>query len=391
MDNLTHTLFAATLARTPLGRAGRGTTAALIIASNLPDIDIVTTAGGAVSYLRWHRGPTHGPIGMIGLGLVTAALVSLAYRYVGPLKRPPEDLAGAGSTDSTDSHGADTAPRVASFAMLAIVSTIGVVMHVLMDLPTSYGVRALSPFSWRWFAVDWMPIVDIWLLIVLGAGLVFGRRSPAAKRWNATIVLMLMAVNYGVRAAAHHQALVAAPRLLGPTMPPPCDPAAPPPRVIDSWPRPPIAMPALPAGKRCVVEIAALPDFTTPFSWRLIAQMSNAYELYQIDLLDPRYRSSASSGEVFWRHVRRYPNIWTPAVEQAASTVLGRVFLGFSRFPAARSVVDAQGVTIVRWTDMRFVMGVTSVDRPRAAPDMFTATVRIAPDGQVVDEHLGGR
>ena len=51
MDNLTHTLFALTLARTPLARAGRGTTAALILASNAPDIDIVATAGGAVKYL----------------------------------------------------------------------------------------------------------------------------------------------------------------------------------------------------------------------------------------------------------------------------------------------------------------------------------------------------
>ena len=65
MDNLTHTLFALTLARTALGRAGRGTTAALVIASNAPDLDIVTTAGGAVSYLRWHRGPTHGPLGLL--------------------------------------------------------------------------------------------------------------------------------------------------------------------------------------------------------------------------------------------------------------------------------------------------------------------------------------
>jgi len=41
MDNLTHTLFGLTLARTPLGRAGRGTTAALILASSAPDIDII--------------------------------------------------------------------------------------------------------------------------------------------------------------------------------------------------------------------------------------------------------------------------------------------------------------------------------------------------------------
>ena len=62
MDNLTHSLFGLTLARTPLGRAGRGTTAALLLASNAPDIDIVVTAGGSANYLAYHRGPTHGPL-----------------------------------------------------------------------------------------------------------------------------------------------------------------------------------------------------------------------------------------------------------------------------------------------------------------------------------------
>ena len=72
MDNVTHTLFALTLARTPLGRAGRGTTAALVLASNAPDIDIVAAARGATSYMTWHRGPTHGSLGIAGLGLASA-------------------------------------------------------------------------------------------------------------------------------------------------------------------------------------------------------------------------------------------------------------------------------------------------------------------------------
>jgi membrane-bound metal-dependent hydrolase YbcI (DUF457 family) len=379
LDNVTHTLFAVTLARTPLGRAGRGTTAALVIASNLPDIDIVTTAGGVASYLKWHRGPTHGPLGIIALGLVTAAIVKLAYRYVPPSRR-----------NESGKNAGDASPD-ARFAMLAIVSTIGTLLHVLMDLPTSYGVRALSPFSWRWFGMDWMPIIDIYLLIVLMSGLFFGLRSRSARRWNATIVLTMMAVNYGIRAAAHHQALVAAPRLMGPTLPAPCDSASAQSSLIDVWPRAPIATPAMPPGKRCLVEIAAIPDFTGPFSWRVIAQMSNAFEVYQVDLLDERLREPEAAGEVFWRQVRRYPNNWTPLVEQAATSRIGRIFLGFSRFPAARTVVDAQGATVVRWTDMRFVLGIGMADRPRGSPDMFSATVRVDRSGEIRDERLGSR
>ena len=53
--------------------------------------------------------------------------------------------------------------------MLVAISIIGVLLHVLMDLPTSYGTRVLSSFSWRWFAVDWMPIIDVSLLILLSS------------------------------------------------------------------------------------------------------------------------------------------------------------------------------------------------------------------------------
>jgi inner membrane protein len=55
LDNLTHSLFGLTLARTPLGRGGRASTIALVLASNAPDIDIVATAGGSTKYLEWHR------------------------------------------------------------------------------------------------------------------------------------------------------------------------------------------------------------------------------------------------------------------------------------------------------------------------------------------------
>src|SRR5712675_1777435 len=81
MDNVTHTLFALTLARTRLGRIGRGSTAALVLASNAPDIDIVTAIGGGANYMKWHRGPTHGPLGIIGLGLLTASIVWAYSRW----------------------------------------------------------------------------------------------------------------------------------------------------------------------------------------------------------------------------------------------------------------------------------------------------------------------
>jgi membrane-bound metal-dependent hydrolase YbcI (DUF457 family) len=377
LDNFTHTLFGLTMARTPLARAGRGTTAALLLSSNAPDIDIVTLAGGSVSYLRWHRGPTHGPLGIVGLGVITAGLVWIGRRVY-------DRRRAAGGERSTD-----VADQNASFPMLVSVSIIGAVVHVLMDLPTSYGTRLLSPFDWHWFAIDLMPIIDIYLLIVLAAGLLFGLRSPAARRRNALIILTLTAANYGVRAVAHHQAIALVPRLFGPTLPQPCDSIAVVQSPLDWWPRTRAPIANLESGRRCLVEVAAVPTFTSPFTWRIIAQLSNAYEIRDLDLRDPRFRALRDGSEGQWRLTRRYPNVWTSPVLQAATTHLGRVFLGFSRFPAARSAVDSRGVTTVRWTDVRFIVGMISLDQPRRGPDIFTATVRIGADGQVLQETLG--
>src|SRR5207248_1001864 len=101
-------------------------------------------------------------LGVIDLGLVTAGLVWIGRRLYDRRRERP----GAGVHGDIDQN--------ASFAILVAVSIIGAVLHVLMDLPTSYGTRLLSPFDWRWFAIDLMPIVDIYLLIALAAGLVFG-------------------------------------------------------------------------------------------------------------------------------------------------------------------------------------------------------------------------
>ncbi len=375
MDNLTHTLFAITLARTPLGRAGRGTLGALVLASNAPDIDIVSAASGGVSYLAWHRGPTHGPLGVVGLSVITAAIVWHGRRFL--------DARRGVNDQPARSHPAPVEGD-ATFGMLVSVSMIGALLHVLMDLPTSYGVRLLSPFDWRWFAVDWLPIIDIYVWMTLVVGLLFAEVARASRRRIAAIVLMLIAADYGVRAVAHRQAVTLAPRLFGPHLPELCDPHRTTP-AIDAWPRAG-AVPAVP-GKSCLVEIAAVPTFLSPFRWEVIAHLSNAYELHEVDVLDARFRRPADSADAFWRRAVRYPNQWTPATAVAATTRTGRVFLGFSRFPAARAVVDAAGVATVRWNDMRFVGSIYSLAERRRDP--FNVMVRIGADGRVFEETLG--
>jgi hypothetical protein len=111
--------------------------------------------------------------------------------------------------------------------------------------------------------------------------------------------------------------------------------------------------------------------------------------MHDLDVLDPGLRRPAEVGAAPWRVTIRYPDQWNPTVLAAARAPLAQVFLGFSRFPAARRIVDQRtGVTTVRWTDMRFAAGLT-LDQRVGRGSIFTASVRLAPDGQVLEAQLG--
>ena len=115
--------------------------------------------------------------------------------------------------------------------------------------------------------------------------------------------------------------------------------------------------------------------------------MSNAYEMHDVDVLDARLRRPPEAGEAPWRVAVRFPNQWTPTVRTAAMAPIPQVFLGFSRFPAARSFTDrATGETTVRWADMRFATGLTIDQRAR---NLFTVTVRLDREGRVIEQTLG--
>jgi hypothetical protein len=198
-----------------------------------------------------------------------------------------------------------------------------------------------------------------------------------------------MAANYGLRGVAHHEALALAPRVFGATLPARCPGAPDTSSILDHWPRAANPDSRIPNPEhRCLLEVAAVPTFTSPLDWRIIAQASNSYDLRDVSLTDPRLRADASGGEVLWRQSVRYPNVWTAPAERAADTRVGQIFLGFSRFPAVRSFSDASGAT-VRFIDMRFAAGLVALMQPVQRPSPFSVTIQIAPDGRVVRESFG--
>jgi hypothetical protein len=254
-----------------------------------------------------------------------------------------------------------------------------------MDFPTAYGTRLLSPFSWRWYSVDLMPIVDVYLLIVLAGGLIVGRHRPALRRDVAMVAMAYTLLNYTVRGVAHQWAVTAAPQVMAPVLPEQC-PDAVRPSVISHWPIDNAANHRERASAPCLVEIAAMPTFFSPFRWQVIARTTDSYQLLDLHLLRDRVHPP-DTVDAPWRDAVRHPDQWTPAVLRAAETDVGRTFLGFSRFPATQSELHADRSATVRWTDLRFVN--TPGRRTGRAPGMFSVVVRLASDGRVLATQPG--
>src|SRR5688572_22760011 len=112
------------------GRSRRLFLAAGVIASNLPDIDLVYTgiAPAPLGYLLHHRGHTHTVVGLVAQGLLIAA-----FALVPPLRRA---IRAAGS---------------ARFAAL-VAASLG--LHVVLDSWNTYGVHPFWPADARWFYGD---------------------------------------------------------------------------------------------------------------------------------------------------------------------------------------------------------------------------------------------
>jgi inner membrane protein len=180
MDNLCHTLVGAALGEAGLKQRTRYGSLTLMIASNLPDVDVLVFLTGTSS-VAFRRGWTHGVIAQAVMPVALAAVMT----WVGRRRHT-----GVGSSS-------------ARFVPLLLLSYLGVLLHVFMDYLNNYGVRLLMPFQPRWFYGDTLFIIDPWLWVALGAGVWLARRqgSPRPAR-GALLASTLYVVMMMVSAAA---------------------------------------------------------------------------------------------------------------------------------------------------------------------------------------------
>ena len=172
MDNVCHTLVGAAMAEAGLKKYSAHATAALMIAANIPDLDVLVFATDTPG-IEFRRGWTHGVVGqaLLPIGL------TLAFMLWARLKPRPTAVPFRPG-------------RLLGLAYLALYS------HLALDFLNNYGVRLLAPLEWRWFYGDAVFIVDPWLWLMLGAGVWVARRrrmpQPAAIALGAATGYVLV-------------------------------------------------------------------------------------------------------------------------------------------------------------------------------------------------------
>jgi inner membrane protein len=182
MENLAHTLLGLSIAKAGLERATPLATTTLVISSNLPDIDVFSRVeDGTLGYLEYHRGFTHG---ILGLALLAAALTVILmfmdrrFRLRNdPFRRPLRPF------------------------RIFFIAYLGGLGHTFMDFTNNYGVRPLEPISNRWMYGDLVFVVDPWIWLILGAGVVWLTTTDAARNllWLVIGTIASLAVGFALR------------------------------------------------------------------------------------------------------------------------------------------------------------------------------------------------
>jgi inner membrane protein len=170
LDNLTHSLVGWALAETGLKRRTRKGLAALVLAANMPDIDVFF---GWVPWapLAMHRGFTHGLVGgVVLMPPLLAGLLWLLDRW-----------------QASRGKIVEGAPPL-RLGWLVLLSYLGAITHPLLDLQTVYAVQLLSPWSETWFHADGLFIISPWLLAILGGGIWWARRFASRRAALASLV-----------------------------------------------------------------------------------------------------------------------------------------------------------------------------------------------------------
>lgn len=283
MEPVTHLLTGACLSRAGFNRKTAYATAALVLAAEAPDIDMLWEVRGPVATLQHHRGITHTLVAAPFMALLVVAVFWLWHQWRG---KPGK---------------AGLAPRWGWLWLGAFVADLS---HLLLDFTNNYGLRPFFPFDKHWYAWGIVSIFDPYIFAALLLALLIpallkltdqeigDRRKRFRGRGWAWTALIFMLLYWAVRNGEHEHALA----LL---------------RNNNDLPVP-------------VSRVAAEPRMFDPFAWKGLLETSAAYRTAQVKTLDDQI--TIGDAPV-------YKPAETPVLEAAKQSYLGRVYLDWANWP----------------------------------------------------------
>jgi membrane-bound metal-dependent hydrolase YbcI (DUF457 family) len=212
VDIVTHGLASLAVARGFFPPAGKAAMAAAVLAGTIADLDGLSAYFGPSAFLTWHHTYAH--------SILAAILASICLAILGARlqRKSMAALAGAPPGDPA-LPGIPKGALAINVAPALYVSLCAALLHIAMDACQSSGVMLLWPFSPKYFAADWLPSIDPWILTILIAcialpellHLVSSEIGAKAKRprgqTGALIGLALVLIYVGARATLHSNVL----------------------------------------------------------------------------------------------------------------------------------------------------------------------------------------
>jgi inner membrane protein len=176
MDPVTHTLAGLTVATAGLRqRIGRPAVIALTAGALAPDLDNVMAFWDQFAAIKYHRGLTHSVLG----GVPLALLVTWPIYHWGTYTR---------------------------YRDLVSLVYLGILLHIGLDLITSFGTMALYPLTPIRFAWDLAFIIDPLLTATLAVPLIVAWQRPdlaiRATRVGLVAAVLYLSVAAGAKTAA---------------------------------------------------------------------------------------------------------------------------------------------------------------------------------------------
>jgi membrane-bound metal-dependent hydrolase YbcI (DUF457 family) len=264
----------------------------MIFAGTLTDLDWLSALFGPSAYLSWSGGPLHSIVGAIAIAL----LVSVAIRSY------------------AKSRGV-----LLSGLSWWLAPFCAALLHLGMDVLLSSGVKLFWPISQKRIALDWAPSFDLWILILLAAGIFLpelfrlvsdeiGAKSKKTRGQAGAVVAIVLIVAYFVTRGIFHGS--ATMTMLERSY-------------ADESPR----------------RAAAFPDPTSPFLWHGIVETESSLHTVNVSA-GPLANFDPESAT----HIHK-PDP-SPILDAAQKADVARKFLAVARFPKATVQRETEGFSV---------------------------------------------